>query len=294
MHNHELEELLDHRPPEQPRSHAEHPRSYAATAATAADRPLTSRVPCKDAKAPLAPKIKLGANFVAPSSKSKGKSKVDSPLKKDKGRATSPTVTPFMSMDYEDLVDNYEGMSEEEWDRNRIAALESNLARQVHTILNDERFSMPSGGSGSSFVEGRVRDITPENPAQFQFAVNALESAHRDQKVTAKYLLTAIRRYVTEAHKASHKTDTQRSAISQWRTPDWANMLKYDPVTQKVVSQGVTKGAAKAQKHKAIDHGQLLEQVTRKLQFEGSRELLGNMSSPCVGAMGTTRCHSQT
>jgi hypothetical protein len=185
-----------------------------------------------------------------------------------------------MSMDYEDLVDDYEGMSEEEeWDRNRIAAPESNLACQVHAILNDERFSMPSGGSGSSFVEGRIRDITPENPAQFQFAVDALESTHRDQKVTAKYLLAAIRRYVTEAHKASHKTDTQQSAISQWRTPDWADMLKYDPVMQKVVSQGITKGAAKAQKHKAIDHGQLLEQVARELQFEGSRELLGNMSS---------------
>jgi hypothetical protein len=182
MRNHELKELLDHRPPKQPQSHAEHPRSYAATAATAADRPLTSCVPRKDAKAPLAPKIKLGADFVAPSSKSKGKSKADSPLKKDKDRATSPTVTPFMSMDYEDLVDDYEGMSEEEeWDHNRIAAPESNLARQVHAILNDERFSMPNGGSGSSFVEGRVRDITPENPAQFQFAVDALESAQRPE-----------------------------------------------------------------------------------------------------------------
>jgi hypothetical protein len=67
---------------------------------------------------------------------------------------------------------------------------------------------MPRGGSGSSFVEGRVRDITPENPAQFQFAVDALKSAYRDQKVTAKYLLAAIRWYVMEAHKASHKTDT--------------------------------------------------------------------------------------
>ena len=42
-------------------------------------------------------------------------------------------------------------------------------------------------------------------------------------------------------------------------------MMKYDPVTQKVISQGITKGAAKAQKHKAIDQGQMLEQVTRKL-----------------------------
>jgi hypothetical protein len=35
MHNHELEELFNHRSPEQPWSHAEHPRSYAVTAATA-------------------------------------------------------------------------------------------------------------------------------------------------------------------------------------------------------------------------------------------------------------------
>jgi hypothetical protein len=169
---------------------------------------------------------------------------------------------------------------EEEWDGNKIAATESNLAHQVHGILNDECFSMPSGGSGSSFVKGRIRVITSENPAQFQFAVDALESAHRDQNVTAKYLLTTIHQYVTEAHKASHKTDTQRSAISQWCTPDWADMLKYDPVTQKVVSQGITKGAAKAQKYKAIDHGQLLEQIACELQFEGSHKLLGNMSSP--------------
>jgi hypothetical protein len=106
MRNHELEELLDHRLPEQPQFHAEHPHSYAATAATAADRPLTLRIPRKDAKAPLAPKIKLGVNYVAPSFKFKGKSKADSPQKKDKGRATSPTITPFMSMDYKDLVDN--------------------------------------------------------------------------------------------------------------------------------------------------------------------------------------------
>jgi hypothetical protein len=40
-----------------------------------------------------------------------------------------------MSMDYEDLVDDYEGMSEEEkWDCNRIAAPESNLVRRVHAI----------------------------------------------------------------------------------------------------------------------------------------------------------------
>jgi hypothetical protein len=186
-----------------------------------------------------------------------------------------------MSMDYKDLVDNYKGMGEEEeWDCNRIVALESNLAHQVHAILNDDRFSMPSGGSGSSLVKRRVRDITPKNPAQFQFTVDTLESAHRDQKVTAKYLLAAIRWYVMEAHKASHKTDTQRSAINQWRTPDWADMLKYDPVAQKVVSQGITKGAAKAQKYKAIDHSQLLEQVAHELQFEGSCKLLGNMSSP--------------
>jgi hypothetical protein len=57
-------------------------------------------------------------------------------------------------------------------------------------------------------------------------------------------------------------------------------MLKYNPVTQKVIFQGITKGAVKAQKYKAIDHSQLLEQVTRELQFEGSHELLGNMSSP--------------
>jgi hypothetical protein len=57
-------------------------------------------------------------------------------------------------------------------------------------------------------------------------------------------------------------------------------MLKYDPVTQKVVSQGITKGAANAQKYIIIDHGQLLEQVARELQFEGSCKLLGNMSSP--------------
>ena len=210
MRNHELEELLDHWPPEQPRSQAEHPRSYAATAATAADRPLTLCVPHKDAKAPLAPKTKARADYIAPSAKTKEKSKMDSPQKKDKGRAISPAITPFMSMNYDDLVDDYKGMSEEEeWDSNKIAAPESNLACQVHAILANECFSVPSGGSGSSFVEGRVREITPENPAQFQFAVDALESAHKDQKVTAKYLLTTIHRYMTEAHKASHKTDTQ-------------------------------------------------------------------------------------
>jgi hypothetical protein len=84
MRNHELKELLNHRPPEQPQSHAEHPCSYATTAATAADHPLTLHVLCKDAKVPLAPKIKLGADYVTPSSKSKGKSKADSPKKKDK------------------------------------------------------------------------------------------------------------------------------------------------------------------------------------------------------------------
>jgi hypothetical protein len=55
-----------------------------------------------------------------------------------------------------DLVDNYEGMSEEEeWDHNKIVAPESNLACQVHAILNDKCFSMPSGGSESSVVKGR-------------------------------------------------------------------------------------------------------------------------------------------
>jgi len=119
-------------------------------------------------------------------------------------------------------------------------ARDSLAFRQLTAVLSGTSLTMPNT-SGSAFVEGRVMDINPQNMAEFRLLRSALEQAHNEGNPNTNDLLQIIRRFVGTCHKSTCKTDLQRSVISQWRVPDWAEAVRYDHTAQTVVSTGMTK-----------------------------------------------------
>jgi hypothetical protein len=97
------------------------------------------------------------------------------------------------------------------------------------------------GPAGSNSVEGRVPDICPASNAEFQLALRTLEQAHAKNNVYKNNLLLSIQQYISTCHKAEHKSNVQCLAINQWRVPDWAKKIKYDPNTGTVKLTGYTK-----------------------------------------------------
>jgi hypothetical protein len=70
---------------------------------------------------------------------------------------------------------------------------------------------------GSSFVEGRVVDINPQNMAEFTMMCNALEDVHINNNTHTEDLLQVLRRLITRCHRALKKTDFWKSVIEKWR-----------------------------------------------------------------------------
>jgi hypothetical protein len=107
-------------------------------------------------------------------------------------------------------------------------------------LLSGTSLTVPNA-SGSTFVEGRVADIHPQNIAEFSMLCAALEDVHKHSNAHTEDLLILCW-LVTRCHRAPKKTDLQKSIIERWRAPEWAEALRYDPYTETIISTGMTKG----------------------------------------------------
>jgi len=149
-------------------------------------------------------------------------------------------------MDYEVSLAYDDDEFGSDWDPTEDAAeeakaVDSATGRLVVAILNGTVPTHAVGPSGSNSVEGRVPDIRPASNAEFQLMLCALEQAHAENNVHKGNLLSSIRQYISTCHKANPKTNVQRSSLSQWRAPDWAEKIKYDHETGTVKPSGLTK-----------------------------------------------------
>ncbi|KIM88524.1 hypothetical protein PILCRDRAFT_2752 [Piloderma croceum F 1598] len=124
-------------------------------------------------------------------------------------------------------------------------AVDSPTGRLVIAILNGTVPTRAVGPSGSNSVEGRVLDLHPALNAEFQLALRALEQAHAERNVHKGNLLLSIRQYISNCHRTdtASRTTIQRSSLNQWRAPNWAEKLKYDPETGTEEKDGPTKQA---------------------------------------------------
>src|SRR5258705_237694 len=167
-------------------------------------------------------------------------------------------------------------------------ATDSACARLVVAIL---KWTVPThsiGPAGSNSVEGRVPDIRPASNAEFQLALRALEQAHAENNVYKNNLLLSIWQYISTCHKAERKSNVQRSVINQWKVPDWAEKIKYDPNTGMVKLAGYTKEEErnwkiKDEKDMPSKQALLLLSVSNYLGLTTNGKpdpQLGNISSP--------------
>jgi len=154
-----------------------------------------------------------------------------------KGKATAlPTMDYANVLLYDD--------NEYDTDYNLVKeakAMDSACARLVVAILNGTIPTHTVGPTGSNSVEGRVPDICPASNAEFQLAMHMLEQAHAEGNVYKYNLLLLIQQYISACHKAECKSNIQCSVINQWRVPDWAEKIKYDPNTGTVKLASYTK-----------------------------------------------------
>ena len=185
--------------------------SFAATQSRAISKPLTQRVQGSGGKGTFPP---LPKNVVKTTTSVSTTSSSTAPTNKGKGRATGPTGLPTMDYEAEMQFDDEEGDSDWEDPAADAKAVDSHTARQVRAILQGSRQTHHAGGSGSS--GGRVPDIHPGTSAEFRYARNALEQAHRDNNANKKVLLACIRKYISSCHAATNKTRVQQSAIQGW------------------------------------------------------------------------------
>ncbi len=257
-------------------------QSYASTAARVANRPLTYAAPRAPVE-PLAGKpvmkpfillntVKEGKATPLPLASTTATVPTPSP-DKGKGRGSSTVVNdPYAyALSYDDSEgDDFDADTSADDSRAR----DSLAFRQLTAVLSGTSLTMLNA-SGSAFVEGRVMDINPRNMAEFRLLRSALEQAHNEGNPNTNDLLQIIRRFVGACHKSTRKTDLQKSVISQWRVPDWAEAVRYDHTAQTVVSTGMTK----------------MDRINQKLQLDLAKQLglmvegkphprLGNLSSP--------------
>ena len=253
--------------------------SFAATASRAISKPLTQRVQGSGGKGTFPP---LPKNVVKTTTSVSTTSSSTAPTNKGKGRATGPTGLPTMDYEAEMQFDDEEGDSDWEDPAADAKAVDSHTARQVRAILQGSRQTHHAGGSGSS--GGRVPDIHPGTSAEFRYARNALEQAHRDNNANKKVLLACIRKYISSCHAATNKTRVQQSAIQGWRVPDWAEKMRYNPNTGGLESTGHTKAELNADQPRGGElHDGILLQVSNILGLSKDGKphpCLGNMSSP--------------
>jgi len=205
-----------------------------------------------------------------------------------KGKATAlPTMDYDNALSYDD--DEYDtDYDPAEAEAAEAKAADSACARLVVAILNGTVPTHAVGPAGSNSVEGRVPDIRPASDAEFRLALRALEQAHAENNAYKNNLLSSIRQYVSACHKAEHKSNVQRSAISQWRVPDWAEKIKYDPNTGTVKLAGYTKEEErnrriKDEKDMPSKQSLLLLSVSNQLGLTTNGKpdpRLGNISSP--------------
>src|SRR5882724_1490221 len=114
------------------------------------------------------------------------------------------------------------------------------------------------------------------------------EQAHAKNNVYKNNLLSLIRQYISACHKAERKSNVQRSAINQWRVPNWAEKIKYDPNTGMVKLVGYTKEEERNRKIKdkkdmPSKQALLLLSVSNHLGLTTNGKpdpRLGNISSP--------------
>jgi hypothetical protein len=251
--------------------------------ASAVSRQASSRVA-------TAPKPPINLKVAAQSTKGKGKAPLPpppvpvKPSPKGKGRVvTADDYELAMSYD-DDEFDDPDRAAQEAV--NYADAPDSVCANQVRAILAGTPYSHPSR-SGGAFVQGRMAEVTPTNEAQFIFAREALEAAHREQNTHKTDLLNAIRRYVTKCHAtpASQRTEVQKAALLQWRLPDWASVMVFDPNTNTMVHGGATKEELRNAKanRKTVDHQKLYLQVSDRLGLTVNGvpdSRIGNINSP--------------
>jgi hypothetical protein len=144
------------------------------------------------------------------------------------------------------------------------------------------------GPSGSNSVEGRVPEIRPASMAEFHLATHALEQAHAEDNVYKSNLLSSIRHYISTCHKANPKTNVQRSSLNQWRAPEWAEKVKYDPQTGLMKPSGLTKEEDRNQRiqedrDSSTKQARLLLSISNRLGLTVNGvpdSQLGNISSP--------------
>ena len=81
----------------------------------------------------------------------------------------------------------------------------------------------PAGNSVSSSREGREPAVLrPENIAEFQLTMEAMDAAHREGNDRKMDLLASLQKVVSLAHKAGkNQSLLEKSITKAWRVPDW-------------------------------------------------------------------------
>ena len=273
--------------------------SFAATAARAADRPLTHATCAPTTTRPTKPTLvfRTRGDGAAPSPTTVGKGKGKAtalPTLPTQTALPSTTVGSSLGDPYAEaaLYDDKDSPWSDDDDNDDAAdaqATNSLVARQVHAILSGTPLVLPGGStSGGSLAAGRVTEIHPRTIAEFRLTRNALEPAYNEGNPNTNELLAVVRKYISNCHRAVAKSALQKAAIESWRVPDWAETVRYDPVSQAIVNTGLSKSEVRNQKVNRSAHGPVLH---AKLQRELALTLglvqngqvdtkMGSLSSP--------------
>jgi hypothetical protein len=125
----------------------------------------------------------------------------------------------------------------------------SDTAARVAAILTG---TAQTGNSASSSREGGEPAVLhPENIAEFQLAMEAMDAAHREGNDRKMDLLASLRKVVSLAHKAGkNQSPIGKSITKAWRVPDWLPTTRYDQSEGKHVPLNFTIG----QQHEYHDH----------------------------------------
>jgi len=204
--------------------------SYVA--ATKAQRPIQNPVKCTTAATKPTYVLKVSNT---------SKAVVPPTMHDSKGKA--PALPP---MDYKSVL----SYDDDEYDKDynpikeqaaEAEALTSATGQLVSVILNGSVPTNTVGPSGSNSVERRVLEICPASMAEFHLTTRALEQAHAKDNAYKSNLLLLIRHYISMCHKVNPKMNVQHLSLNQWRAPEWAEKVKYDPQTGLVKPSSLTK-----------------------------------------------------
>jgi hypothetical protein len=111
--------------------------------------------------------------------------------------------------------------SDHEAEDGAVAMLDT--ACLIRGILDGSMMAQRSSMTSSSQEGGREYVVLhPKTMAEFRLAVEAMNTAHREENPWKTDFLASLHKVVAMAHKAGNKSQLNKSIIMQWRVPDWS------------------------------------------------------------------------